>query len=219
MIIGYEIEGAPIDRRKYIEKGFVFSDLDIRKREIKSSNGNNDAFEIVCDFSGFLINNDNDILVVYPKNFPVDLNSLESDSQLLFRVFMKTHNKKPSSMIGQSNATNIGSNYPFADFFKVYDYYLKFGLLFDDRKIVKPNQHGKIKWKDTISKGKIFIENGKSILFPFYYEKNYNFSTLLTESMIFVIDYTLEKFHSFIYLPETGRNFPEFDFLGNKEYI
>ncbi|HEL1008815.1 hypothetical protein [Streptococcus oriscaviae] len=89
----------------------------------------------------------------------------------------------------------------------------------EDRYILKPNLGGKIKWKETILKGEFYIERGKIVLYPFYYEKKYNFSVFLTEAMIFAIDYTLMKFKDFIGLPETGREFPEFDFLGNKDYV
>lgn len=219
MIIDYAMEGATIDKTKYQDQGFKFSDLDIRKRTKTSKNGKNDGFEVVCDFTGFLVNNENDILTVFPKHFPIENENLESDSQLLFRVFMKSQTKKTMSMLGKDMTSNFQSDYPFEAFFRVYNYFSEYGLLFDDRKLIKPNEGGKIKWKDTLSKGNIYIENGKTILFPFYYEKKYSFSTFLTEAMIFVIDYTLMKFKYFIDLPDTGRDFPEFDFLSAKQYV
>lgn len=219
MIVDYAIEGAPIDKNKYQEKGFAFSDIDIRKREKKAKSGKNEGFEIVCDFTGFLVNQENDVLTVFPKHFPVNIENIEKDSQLLFNVLMKTQNKNPFSMIGQEATNNFQSDYPFESFFRVYSYFSEFGLLFEDRKILKPNHGGKIKWKETISKGEIYIEKGKTILFPFYYEKKYNISTFLTDAMIFAIDYTLNKFKYFIDLAVTEKEFPEFDFLGSKEYV
>ncbi|EIL7856350.1 hypothetical protein LOH65_002465 [Listeria monocytogenes] len=219
MIVDYAIEGAPIDKSKYQELGFTFGDLDVRKREKKSKSGKNDGFEIVCDFTGFLINNENDVLTVFPKHFPAKKENIENDSHLLFNVLMKAQNKKPVSMIGQNTTNNFQSDYPFDPFFRVYDYFSEFGLLFEDRKLIKPNQGGRIKWKETISKGEFYVERGKTVLFPFYYERKYNFSTFLTEAMIFAIDYTLMKFKYFIDLSDTGREFPDFDFLGSKDYV
>lgn len=219
MIVDYAIEGAPIDKNKYQELGFTFSDIDVRKREKKSKNGKNKGFEIVCDFTGFLVNNENDILTVFPKNFPIEKQNLENDSRLLFNVLIKAQNKKPASMIGQDETNKFQSDYPFEPFFRVYNYFSEFGLLFEDRKIIKPNQAGRIKWKETISKGEIYLERGKTVLFPLYYERKFNFSTFLTEAMIFAIDYTLIKFKYFIHRPDTGRDFPDFDFLGAKEYV
>ncbi len=219
MIVDYAIEGAPIDKNKYQELGFVFSDIDFKKREKKSKSGKNEGFEIVCDFTGFLINNENDILTVFPKHFPIEKVNLENDSRLLFYVLMKAQNKKPASVIGQDATNNFQSDYPFESFFIVYNYFAEFGLLFEDRKITKTKQGGRIKWKDTISKGDIYLERGKAVLFPFYYERKYNFSTFMTEVMVFVIDYTLMKFKYFIDLSDTGREFPDFDFLGSKEYV
>ncbi|WP_314073348.1 hypothetical protein [uncultured Granulicatella sp.] len=219
MIVDYAIEGAPIDKLRYQELGFSFSDLDIRKREKYSKKGGIKSFEIVCDFTGFLVNKENDVLTVFPKHFPVSTESLEKDSHLLFNVLMKAFNSKPNSMIGPDSSSNFQSDYPFASFFRVYNYFSEFGLLFEERTLVKPNQGGKIKWKETISKADFYLENGKTILFPFFYEKKYNFSSFLTEAMIFAIDYTLIKFQYFIDLSDTGREFPNFDFLGNKEYV
>lgn len=220
MIVDFAVEGEIIDKKKYQELGFNFSDLDVRKRAKQSKQGsNNEEFEVVCDFTGFLINNDNDVLTVFPKHFPIRQENLEIDSHLLFKVLMKAQNKKPSSLIGESTTKNFQSDYPFASFFKIYNYFSEFGLLQEDRYILKPNLGGKIKWKETISKGEFYIERGKIVLYPFYYEKKYNFSVFLTETMIFAIDYTLMKFKYFIGLPETGREFPEFDFLGNKDYV
>lgn len=219
MIIDYAIEGAPIDKTRYQDQGFTFSDIDTRKRKKKSKNGKDEGFEVVCDFTGFMVNNENDVLTVFPKHFPVQRGNLENDSRLLFSVFMRAQNRKPVSMIGQDVTSNFQSDYPFEPFFRVYNYFSEHGLLFEDRKLIRPNQGGKIKWKDTISKGDIYLENGRAILFPFFYEKKYSFSTFLTEAMVFVIDYTLMKFKYFIKLHETGRDFPDFDFLGSKEYV
>ncbi|EGO9190441.1 LlaJI family restriction endonuclease [Enterococcus faecalis] len=219
MIVDYAIEGAPIDRGKYHDLGFAFSEIDVRKREKKSKSGKNEGFEIVCDFTGFLINEENDVFTVFPKHFPIQKENLENDSHLLFNVLMKAQNKKPVSMIGLDAKNNFQSDYPFDPFFRVYNYFSEFGLLFEDRKAIKPNQSGRIKWKETISKGEFYVERGKTVLFPFYYERKYNFSTFLTEAMVFVIDYTLMKFKYFIDLSDTGREFPDFDFLGSKEYV
>jgi|GEM_PF-1230645 len=219
MIVDYTIEGTPVDKAKYYAKGFVLKDLDVRKRKIDRTNSGENDFEVVCDFTGFLINEENDILTVFPKHFPVENETLELDSQLLFKVLMKAQNKTPFSLIGQNTTSNFQSDYPFESFFNVYNYFLEFGLLFEDKKRVGVKQNGKIKWKDTISRSEFFVENGKTFLFPFYYEKKYNFSTFLTEAMVFVIDYTLIKFKYFINLANTEREFPEFDFLGNREYV
>lgn len=219
MIVDYAIEGAPIDKEKYQELGFTFSDLDVRKREKKSKSGKNEGLEIVCDFTGFLVNKENDVLTIFPKHFPIDKEKLEDDSHLLFNVLMKAQNKKPASMIGQDATKKFQTDYPFDSFFRVYNYFSEFGLLFEDRRIVKPNQGGRIKWKDTVSRGDFYVEREKTVLFPFYYERKYNFSNFLTEAMVFAIDYTLMKFKYFIDLQDTGREFPDFDFLGAKEYV
>lgn len=77
MIVDYEIEGAPIDKNKYQDLGFNFSDIDVRKREKKSKSGKNEYFETVCDFTGFLINKENDVLPVFPKHFPIKRRTLK----------------------------------------------------------------------------------------------------------------------------------------------
>ena len=116
MIIDYAIEGAPIDKTRYQDQGFTFSDIDTRKRKKKSKNGKDEGFEVVCDFTGFMVNNENDVLTVFPKHFPVQRGNLENDSRLLFSVFMRAQNRKPVSMIGQDVTSNFQSDYPFEPF-------------------------------------------------------------------------------------------------------
>ena len=95
-------------------------------------------------FLNLLVNKENDVLTIFPKHFPIDKEKLEDDSHLLFNVLMKAQNKKPASMIGQDATKKFQTDYPFDSCFRVYNYFSEFGPLFEDRRIVKPNQGGKI---------------------------------------------------------------------------
>jgi llaI.3 len=173
--------------------------------------------ETILDFVGFVTNDNDDLLVVFPKHYKVS--KVENDARAIFDCISKHSQKRPELYIGEDAGKTFSSNYPFAAFFGIYDYFVNYGLYFKDKTFIKPNTGGRLSWKETISKSEKFIVKGDVVMFPLYYRKNYHFSNFITECMIFAIDYTIQKFGVFINASSTGQDFPELNFLEEREYV
>ncbi|QQQ85562.1 hypothetical protein JHD53_06070 [Peptacetobacter hiranonis] len=218
MIKKYLHDGDKYDQNLFYSEGFVldYNDLKMDLGNIYSKEKYKSIDKFI-DFVGFVENDDNDLLVVFPKNYKV-LNC-EEDSKILFNCISKHIQKRPDMYIGENGDKNFTSNYPFAAFYGVYDYFANYGLYLKNKFFIKPNTGGRLNWKETLNKSEKFINYEDIILFPLYYNKNHYFSNLITDCMIFVIDYTIYKFNTFINLSPTGKSFPGVDFIDKKEDI
>lgn len=220
MITNYSHEGKEFIKQDLHDLGFeINEEKDILKETIydKDTGEPLDEHKYTFNFVGFLINDSNDIFSVFPKHYRVE--DPINDSSLVFDLISKHMQKRPDIYIGDEYGDNFESDYPFAAFFGVYDYYQKYGLYIENRNFVKPHVGGKVNWKETIRKSDLYITNNKITLFPYYYNETHFYNTFVTECMIFVIDYTIKKFNAFISLYPTDANFPEYDFLSHKEEI
>lgn len=220
MIINYSNDGQEYDKNWLVQEGFsIHEERDFRKILVKDTHTGEftNEYEYVLDFVGFLVNKNNDVFTVFPKNYRVV--EINKDSSQLFNVISKHIQKRPDMYMGNQYGDKLKTNYPFAAFYGIYDYFVKYGLYFEDEIYIKPNIGGKVNWKETIRLSSKYLSNGKLSFFPIYYEKKYYFSAFLTECMIFAIDYTLEKFGVFIGLDKTGKPFPNIDFLNEKEMV
>lgn len=220
MIVACAHDGALYDDALISSHGFKLdSKRDIKEVSIfdQVTGEKTDQTEIIFDFVGFATNANDDMLVVFPKHF--NIIDVESDSRLIFECISNHKQKRPEKYIGEDNKDKYESNFPFSAFFGIYDYYQTYGLYFEDETFIKPNTGGRISWKETISRSDKFIIGGNLIMFPFYYRKSYHFSNFITECMIYAIDYTISKFGVLIDAQETGQDFPEFDYLEEKEYV
>lgn len=178
----------------------------------------NDAGSEIKDslkFVGFVTDDNNDSLIVFPKKFAV--NDVEDDANLLFDVMNSFMQRRSTSYIGEKDDASFVSNFPFAAFFNVYKYYKKYGLHIEDNSVVKANHGKNINWKHTIKRAKKYLVEDSVVIFPFFYNEKIHQSTFLTECMIYVIDYTLDKFSYFLHLSKTGEKFPEIDYLKFKD--
>jgi LlaJI restriction endonuclease. len=220
MIVRYANDGQAVNKEQLILDGFTInSTRDFLKNNfVDDAYGDTDAdCNDVFNFVGFLVNDSNDVFAVFPKNYMVQ--EVKEDSGKLFNVIAKHMQKRPDMYVGNEYGKKLTTNYPFAAFFCIYEYFSKYGLYFDNIRYIKPNIGGKVNWKSTIQRSDKYLINGKLCFFPLYYNKKYCFTSFLTECMIFAIDYTLEKFGVFIGLGTTGMQFPEYDFLNGKEMI
>lgn len=201
-------------------KKFKLSDGD--KRYIKEQEN------YVFDFVGFLIENDK-ILAVFPKNFFNEENNpekqskkdIEEDIKLLFKVISKYKTETKSKAIADKYIgyeDNFESDYPFESFFKIYEYYRKYGIYKEDEEILSTDTSGKISWKNTIQKSNVIASNGNLIFLPIYSKKKNPRNDFISECMTFVINYTIKQFSLFIQLPPVSEMRGKIDFLANKEY-
>lgn len=218
MIIKYARDGESCDREELENQGFRFLEYDFRKKTNVDNNGDfTEVSETVLNFVGFQINDKNDMFSVFPKNFVVK--DILKDSNLLFKVISKHFQRRADYYFGNEYGQKYISNYPFAPFFGIYDYYSKFGLHFEDKKFSKSNAGGKANWKDTIRFSNKIIKDSKINLFPIFYEKKYYYSTFLSECIIFSINFTYEKFGFLIDMNKIDMNCSFEYFINEKQNI
>ena len=220
MIVACAYDGALYDEALISTHGFKLD----AKRDIKEvsvcdpiTGEKKDKTEIVFNFVGFVTNADDDILSVFPKHY--NIVDKEADSRSVFDCIAKHKQKRPDMYIGEDSDKKYESNFPFSAFFGIYEYFQTYGLYFEDEIFIKPDTGGRVSWKETISKSEKYIIGGELIMFPLYYKRNYHFSNFITECMIFAIDYTISKFGVLIDAQETGQDFPEFDYMEERDYV
>lgn len=187
-----------------------------------------DVFNVV----GFVFQNEK-ILVVFPKHYMKHdrLNELNhsheesvEDIKLLYDVIKKYCEKENTtasarSYMGFLDDKKYESDYPFAAFYEIYEYYQKYGLYREKETLVKKNEKGKISWKDTMQKSQKIISGGNLIFAPIYASKKNYKHVFITECMAFVIDHTIEYFSDFLSMKKTDMQKSKFDYLGNIDYV
>lgn len=179
---------------------------------------------IAYNFVGFIIK-DNKMLAVFPKHFfdNPEINLRNTNSiKLMFEVLKKfsTEEKTKSSadkFIG--NVDQVTSDYPFAAFYKVYEYYKKYGIYREENFTYNKNSNGKVSWKQTIQKFNKVISNGNLIYLPLISRKQNFEADFISECMLFVINYTIKTFPYFLDMKPIDKKVTNFDFLTNKKYV
>lgn len=184
----------------------------------------------VYNFVGCVFHKDQ-VLVVFPKHYVerayidrLNLSHEESaeDIQLLYQVIkkydltMKTF-ASAQKYIGAEDGYD--ADYPFAPFYRIYDYYKRYGLYKESETRIVQGNSGKVSWKDTIRKSQKVISEDNLLFIPLYVRKKNFKHVFITECMAFVIDYTLETFHTFFSMKRTGIPKTRFDYLNNIDYV
>lgn len=203
MIIKCYNEGTTVDLTELISQGFNLENNDYKEE-------NNKKFGKL-KFTGFITNNNDDTIVVFPKNYPYSWGNIEYDISLLFKTFItgsELGSRRDS--IQKFDRNNFESNYPFEYFFKIYDYFKRYGLDFKKVTYQTPSHQTKINWKYTIKHAQKLLVNNQLILYPFYYDKTLNNNTFLADCTVFAIDYTINKFPFVINLDSTNKTFPQY---------
>ena len=101
--------------------------------------------------------------------------------------------------------SDIESDFALESFYRIYDYFSIYGLYKERRKLVHEGYQGRISWKETIRRSSKLIGGGNLIFAPFYVSKNKDLETLITQCMVFAINYTKRLFDELIPLPDNSR--------------
>lgn len=206
-----------------------FIDEEISKFKLSESDkrySKNDK-KYKLDFVGFCIEN-NKLLAVFPKHFydnvnkkELDIKSQENDIELLFNVICK-YNRENKALVHADkyigSESDFVSDYPFDEFYSVYEYYQKYGIYKETENIIKPNTKGRISWKTTIQKSNIIFSNDNLSFLPLYSKNKSTKNVFIGECMSFVINYTIKNFNYFIKLPLVSNIGSNFNFLTNKDF-
>lgn len=182
----YEYDGQVLDEK--IIKEF---ELDVKNKELIYSDGN-----LISDFVGFVYKDDK-ILVVFPKHYNDNLTEISNDDiELLFKVF-RQYNKDPNRATAEKYygyKNNFESDYPFEAFYKVYDYYIKYGLYKNSFVRDRANCNNRISWKTTMRKSSIVVSNDNIVYLPVYSKVEEEKHTFIGECMTFIINHTIDLF-------------------------
>lgn len=120
------------------------------------------------------------------------------------KLVIKTINKSiaGTQFTQYKHSKYVEGNISFNAYNVIVDYYQKYGLFHDEETYTKKGYGNHISWKKTISRSTKIISKNKKIIFtPFVLRKKKQLSNLVTECMIFAINYTDSLFGYFLDLP------------------
>lgn len=194
----------------------LFSDV----LDIKDFNENGERY----NFVGFAISNEL-TMISFPKHsFSLsDLDEIANKGpmlsryvRILFTCLKRIVDNKNDKYAGVRNEMN--SDYPFLEFFEVYNYFKRYGLFTNEKEIKKFGLSGRISWKDTINKSPKLINNNNLLFLPLIVKENIEQHVFISKCMAYVIDTTLEKFSLFLDGDRAKLNTRDIDF-SNKSLI
>ena len=177
--------------------------------------------KMVYDFVGFVYKNDK-ILVVFPKHYKENIEEIaDEDAELLFKVIRKyninLNNTVADKYYGDKN--NYKSDYPFEAFYKIYEYYIKYGLYKNSIIRDKANYNNRISWKTTIRKSNIIVSEENLIYWPLYSKIEEERHTFIGECMAFIINHTIDLFPFIGRLKHVNEISHTIDLIKNREPI
>lgn len=162
-------------------------------------------YDLICDFVG-IVRRENEILFAMPKHYM----SIESFNKLSLEkkinhiklilnvVFTYEKNLTYDSF---ENDKDLKTDFSFEAYFKIYDYFKKYGLFYDKKENIEKGYKGHLSWHKILSSSKKIISHNNLILFPFYVNKRENSTNLITKAMAFAINYTYYVLGDFVDLP------------------
>ena len=177
----------------------------------------------VLDFVGFIVEKDK-MLAVFPKHFFDDYDRNDNQKEnikLLFNTIRKYNDLNNTKDIAEKYIgykENFESDYPFEPFYKVYEYYTKYGIFKEEQEKVVQGINGKISWKKTIQKSNTLVSNGNLIYLPIFSKIKNNKYDFLSECMTYVINHTIETFPYFLDMAPIVSKDGKIDFLSNIDY-
>ena len=149
------------------------------------------------NFVGIVRNDNNDLLVVFPKHFkrsPDELKDIKELFALLVRYYYELGNF--STVISDNDI----QSFPFNQFYNIYEYYSNYGLPRNHRRLTKESYSPKIDWKTTVRTSQKYLNDGKLTIWGIKYEHSNHEFNFLADCIIYVINYTLETFNIFMEL-------------------
>lgn len=202
-----------VDINFFYDKGINMSRRDISQEfDIKTN-----EYISKINFSGFELDQEGNINYFFPFKYHVQ--NLKEDSIKLFRTIFKHIQKRPELYFGKNSNNSLVSNYPFASFFKVLEYYLNFGLYSEYNVKTTTRRTGKINWKSTISSSNKYLIEDTLFFDPVQYKNTLRNTNFISDCMAFILEYTIEKFGQFMGLSSLGLKIQPINFLENSEVV
>lgn len=195
----YSHDGAVCDYDKFVEKGYSINRLkDLRISTKSTSRQGKEELEIILkfDFVGFIVDKENTMFTVFPKNFNVK--NQDDDSYDILSLFKEYYQRNPDKYLGDLKGEEFSTNFPFAAFYNILKFYNTFGLSFDKKSVTKINHGGKVDWKQTIKRLEPIISENRLVVYPLHYKRNNIHINYVTICMLNAINYTVSKFGTLI---------------------
>lgn len=197
---------------KVVPKGI---EVDLAKRDIYILDSLNGEEEIL-NFTGIIIE-DKQIFVSFPKQYIPNKKDISSDIELLLATLIRHKQENQDLYINKS--INLKTNFPFNAFSEIFDYYKKYGVYKEDNTKIQKGYSGKVAWKNTIQSSKKVISKNGLIFLPLQIKIIDRKDTLLSEFMIYAIDYTLELFYTLWKKPLINGYILQKKYINNKAYV
>lgn len=198
------------------QDGCPVSDLIIEEFKLTKQDSYLKNDKNILDFVG-VVYRYNKLLFVFPKTFyksslQFSSSTLTNDMRLVLEsILLYQHIKKTKGIHTQYAGEDdlYDATFPFHYFFEVYRYYKRYGLYFNEFTDTKVGNSGKINWKKTISNGDFLISKGNIIYNKFVVNKKQSEQSLLTDCMIYIINYTSNIFGNIMDLEKINHKIRE----------
>lgn len=198
MLIKYIHDGDLCDE-SLKESSFQFNnDKDFRRSYRKDEySEETPEYDLRIAFVGFVISDDS-ILVSLPKGYIL---KEENDLKNIFKLIKTFSQIRPDLQMGKLRSKVFETNYPFEAFYKIYDYYLNYGLFLEKKFKLLEGLCGKVNWKKTITKSKKIIINNDIIMYPYYSQVKIHYLDFISFAMHFAINSTINKMNFLLDVP------------------
>lgn len=199
-------DGLEIEDRSVIER-YRLSGRDLQSGSDKETGETYSVANFVGIVAGL---SGTDLLISLPKNYMnlEDFRKLDYHEKIRHvRLIMANVCRKFDSQwyTRFDRHEDTEGNFAMDAFYRIYDYYLRYDLYKVNKRTIKPGYYGKVAWKDTMNRASKVIDHGNLLLLPMYIKEKQQVENLITESMIFAINYTEMLFGQFIDLPDNSK--------------
>lgn len=149
----------------------------------------NNSGEYVSEFVGIVMNKD-EVVFSSPKHYKY-LN--DDDIKTVLGCMLKG-----AKSSGPENSYDIETNIPYSQYLYVLDYYNRFGIHKERKRIQKKTYSGKVDWQRTSRESEKIISGNNLIFLPFYVDQIISKETYIGKCMRYVLNDGYERFGKYI---------------------
>lgn len=215
MVKKYYIQDAEVIPQKIFK---LFSD-DLEHNDFKIKDG-----IVYSNFVGVIFGHDRQ-LVSFPKHYYTvyDLKNyiknnskiLEEDSLTLLKLITKVKNTKQSIGIIE----DIDNSFPFSSYLKVYEYFQKYGIYHEEKKLSSKIFSGKINWKQTINKVIPIYDENNFLYLEFYKNRTINNQVFLSKCLGYIINSTNHQLNNILNFKYVDIDYSDIDWSNKNKVL
>lgn len=149
------------------------------------------------------------ILVSIPKHFKSVTEFESTDTKTKIKNIKLIIDTIKTNTLDFQNTTyetnkNFSSEFALNAYFNIYTYFSEYGPYVEELEEISKKNGKIISWKNTLSRSNKFLIKGNLVYSPIFYKKKKKHETLVTECMIFALNYTQNILGDFMTLPNTS---------------